>query len=407
MENKHVLHLERELDSLSEELLNCYQEINVLYRVSQDLGTATDLGEIAEVVLDEVLRQIPARRASVMVLDEQGQEMNVIASRGLPPGLGKYFSVRLSDSLVEEVVSKGRSLLVNDLREHPSLLARRKSGDYQTFAMISVPIPIAPIEVEREVIGTINLSDKLGQEEHFNSNDQKLLSALAAQMGIAIKRSYLFKSLERSQHETERAYIYAVYALARAAEAIDEDTGDHILRVGRFARTIAEELGTQEAFRQDIMHFAPMHDVGKTHVHPDILRKPAKLNDEEWRAVKAHCKAGADIIGDAPRLNTAREIAFTHHENWDGTGYPRGLAGEKIPLCGRITKLADVYDALRSPRPYKTALDHEESFCIITEGDGRTEPAHFDPRVLGEFKKVHRKFEEIYEESERRETGHG
>jgi response regulator RpfG family c-di-GMP phosphodiesterase len=196
--------------------------------------------------------------------------------------------------------------------------------------------------------------------------------------------------------ETENALHYTISALARAAEANDEDTGQHILRVNKYAAIIASEMGLPAREVGVIGRSAQMHDVGKVHIHPDILRKPGKLSREEWEIMKTHCEAGARILGDHPHLRMAAEIASTHHERWDGTGYPRGLKGEEIPVSGRICIVADIYDALRSARSYKPAFSHDQTAKIILEGDGRTEPGHFDPRALEAFRRRQCDFEEIY-----------
>jgi len=212
--------------------------------------------------------------------------------------------------------------------------------------------------------------------------------------------SVYYRHISGLIEETEKAFRYTISALARAAEANDEDTGRHILRVNRYAALLAEELGLGAGESDAIGFSAQMHDVGKVHVHPDILRKPGRLTPEEFEKVKGHCEAGARILGDHPRLRMAAEIALTHHEKWDGGGYPRGLEGEEIPLPGRICMIADVYDALRSPRSYKPAFPHEESVRIILEGDGRTEPGHFDPEVLEAFRRRQGDFARIYRELE-------
>lgn len=143
-----------------------------------------------------------------------------------------------------------------------------------------------------------------------------------------------------------------------------------------------------------------MHDVGKIRVPTAILLKPGPLDEAEERVMRLHPEFGEQILGDSPRLSVAREIALTHHENWDGSGYPGGLRGEAIPLAGRIVKLADVYDALRSRRSYKNALTHAEARSVFLNGDERITPrSHFDPRVLETFFRIEHLFERIYESS--------
>lgn len=220
--------------------------------------------------------------------------------------------------------------------------------------------------------------------------DAQVLSALVANIHMFLR------TISSQVREVERAFLYTIGALARAAETHDEDTGDHILRVNLYAEALARSLGCDENFTRVLSYSAQMHDVGKMHVHPDILRKPSRLNEREWEAVKQHTIYGAKILGDDPRLATARELAMSHHEKWDGTGYPKGLSGEQIPLSGRITMMADVYDALRSIRPYKKSFDHQTAVNIIRRGDDRLQPGHFDPRVLEAFLDNQQLFEEIY-----------
>jgi len=219
----------------------------------------------------------------------------------------------------------------------------------------------------------------------------------ASVLNSFVMQSLFMKSLSDQIRETESAFEYTVYALARASEAYDEDTGNHILRVGDYSAIIAESLGMSAKFVEAMRVQATLHDVGKVHVHPDILRKPGKLSDEEWLEVRKHTMHGTKIIGNHQRLIMANKIASSHHERWDGSGYPKGLAGELIHIEGRILNIADQYDALRNRRSYKPALDHVTTYKILSDGDGRTLPGHFDPEVLRIFKKLHNRFEEIYE----------
>jgi len=194
------------------------------------------------------------------------------------------------------------------------------------------------------------------------------------------------------------AFAYTVHSLARASEANDEDTGDHILRVGEYCAIVAERLGNAEQWVQSIKLQATLHDVGKVHIPSNILKKPGELTQEEWIIMRLHTVMGAKIIGDHPKFSIARQIALSHHERWDGSGYPFGVSGEQISLEGRIMNIADQYDALRNARVYKPALDHATTVRIITGGDGRTIPHHFDPRVLKAFVATASLFEVVYEQ---------
>lgn len=197
--------------------------------------------------------------------------------------------------------------------------------------------------------------------------------------------------------EINDAFRYTISALARASEAHDDDTGNHILRVNEYSKIIAEALGLSRKEVDTLHYSAQMHDVGKVMIPAEIIRKPTGLTPEEFDMIKKHTVYGVKILGTSSKLSVAREVALYHHEKYDGSGYPAGLKGDNIPITGRIVMLADIYDALRSKRPYKPPFSHTKAVSIIAEGDGRTNPGQFDPSILAYFKQKAHLFDDIWE----------
>lgn len=210
----------------------------------------------------------------------------------------------------------------------------------------------------------------------------------------------IFANNAASVCENSQLVENMIFALARSSEVNDGATGAHIRRVGDFSALLAEEMGLDDSFVAAIRVQATLHDVGKVHSPAELLGKQGALTEEEHNIIKRHTIYGSEIIGRHPWLGMARNIAVFHHERWDGTGYPFGLRQADIPLESRIVALADQYDALRSIRPYKRPLDHETVCRIILEGDGRTEPSHFDPEVLEAFRWVNHRFGQLYDKYE-------
>ncbi|MBI5015273.1 MAG: HD-GYP domain-containing protein [Deltaproteobacteria bacterium] len=199
--------------------------------------------------------------------------------------------------------------------------------------------------------------------------------------------------------QVEEAFLNLVGALARASEVNDEVTGGHILRVSRHAEALARAAGLGDDEARVIAYSAQLHDVGKIHTPRELLQKPCPLSPQEEALMREHTLQGEKIIGTSPRLAVARRIASGHHENWDGSGYPRGLAGHDIPREARLVKIVDVYEALRSERPYKPSFSHEKACEVLFNGDARIDPGrHFDPQYLELFRRIHAEFQRIHAE---------
>lgn len=217
------------------------------------------------------------------------------------------------------------------------------------------------------------------------------------------KRTYdlqaAMEEIEAAHKEIKESYIETIYRLTLAAEFKDEDTATHIKRISYYCKVLCNLLGQSAEFCETMFYAGPMHDIGKIGIPDNILLKPGKLTPEEFDIIKTHTTIGGRILSNSSSefLAAAEVVALTHHERWDGTGYPRGLKGEDIPLMGRIMNIVDQYDSLRSKRPYKVPFSHEQAFDIIVKGDGRTKPEHFDPRILKTFSDAADEFNRIFE----------
>ncbi len=210
--------------------------------------------------------------------------------------------------------------------------------------------------------------------------------------------------MERQRsRELEAAYYDTMVRLMAAASLRDPELGEHLQRLGAYVELLARWLNVPEEEARRMSAACALHDIGKIGLPEHLMQKPDRLDREEQAAMQRHTLLGGALLEGSPSklIATAREIALYHHENWDGSGYPLGLAGEQIPLSGRLTRLADTYDALRSIRPYKTAFSHDEACRIILEGDDRTLPQHFDPRLLEMLRQNHGELEEVWNRSRR------
>jgi putative two-component system response regulator len=268
-------------------------------------------------------------------------------------------------------------------------------------------------------IGGVDYLTKPFHIEEVDSRISTHLKLRELQVELGRHNHHLQLMVDEQVKEISDAHLATILALAKLVESRDEETGNHIMRVQRYCQALAEGLVKQgtyesiidEVFIKNIFYTSSLHDIGKVAVPDSILLKPGPLTWEEFEIIKIHPivgeKALATVMEKYPNelVRMGMEITGSHHERWDGSGYPRGLAGNAIPLSGRVTMLADQYDALRNARPYKPPFNAAKTYAIITEGDGRTKPCHFDPPVLEAFKSIRSIFEKIYDEFGEAQTG--
>ncbi len=207
-----------------------------------------------------------------------------------------------------------------------------------------------------------------------------VLSRVRTHLSLYDEKKLLDELVAERTLELDKTRLQIIFCLGHAAEYKDNETGMHVIRMSQYSRALALAYGMDRSEAEVFLHAAPMHDIGKIGIPDNILLKPGKLTDDEWQIMSQHPLIGADILGDtnSTLFNMAREISLTHHEKWDGSGYPYGIKGEKISIYGRISAIADVFDALTTERPYKDAWPVEKALELLQRESG----SHFDPVLI-------------------------
>jgi HD-GYP domain-containing protein (c-di-GMP phosphodiesterase class II) len=335
------------------------------------------------------------------------------------------FEVPVSNKTISGYVgATGETVIIDDVYHidaaRPySFNPAYEAKNYKSITMLCFPLK----NYTNHIIGVVQLINRLGPDGKiipFDPHMAHIVAPVARVVGTSIERTDMMDQIrnknkalqnrnkqlaeQRShigtlQEQTEEAFLLSVGLLARAAEIHDEGTGNHIVRTNEYSFFIARHLGMPKDFCDEIHYSAQLHDVGKMSVDQAVLKKKGLLDDKERAEMDRHTSYGHQILCDSPRLQLAAEIALNHHEKWAGGGYPNGLAGTDIPISARIVQIADIYDALRSERPYKAGFSHEQSLDIILNGDDRLDPrVHFDPQLIELFADTHLGFAKIWDD---------
>ncbi len=391
-----------------------------------DDSTTLSTKALAERVLAKCRRLTDAEAGTIFILRGKGAKRHLEAlslqNDAIKPSRKLFVIPVTPASIAGYVATTGDIVFVDDVERMADDVPYRfnrafdlKSG-YRTRSIMCFPLKTP----EGRVIGVVQLINRLQHEtpQPFLRSFAEMIGVVGLLVGRAIERAEALEQIrERNKRLTERnrelkaertrvlqlseetecALMMSVELLARAAEVYDVEIGSHIRRVNEYSYLIAGLAGMDKPFRDEIRWAAALHDVGKMSVDQAVLHKPGKLDEREWVEMRAHTTYGMQILTGHPRLAMSCDIAYCHHEMWAGGGYPRGLAGEEVPISARIVALADVYDALRSVRPYKPAYGHARAVEIMLQGDERMQPeSHFDPKLLALFGKHHERFAELW-----------
>jgi putative nucleotidyltransferase with HDIG domain len=380
-----------EIDSLSGEVVRNYEELTLLWSLSARLGSELNIHKICTILADEVMNICPSRNISIMLdseifshsvtmisgvkqpqIDEPkilNYEKSVLfpeVSIGVHADTATKMTLSKEKGFIGHAFSKKEALTVNDIHTD-----RR----FEPFPYPVKSILIVPLIAEDTVIGAIVASDKLNNEE-FLSKELKLISGIASECALSLKKALLYDEIQSMLFSTAEAFAFAI-------EAKDPYTYGHSKRVSAMAMRMGLHLGLPSDKLNWIKLAALLHDIGKIGTPEDILHKSEKLTPAEMSKIKEHSVIGARMVEHIQRMKEIAQWIYHHHEKYDGSGYPAGIEGNEIPLPARIISIADTFDALTSDRPYRKAFTKEEAIRIMRKSIG----LHFDPFLFRYFER--------------------
>jgi putative nucleotidyltransferase with HDIG domain len=353
------------IEKLNRELHNRVSELTQLYTISEGLNEFMDTPALFDRIARVAQQVTRAQRVSVMVLDRTRCYLRIRSALGVPPEVMATALVKVGEGIAGRVVASGRPIRVSDwIGEQYWTRDRPQSRGYRTHSWLSLPL-----RVGREIFGVINITDKMDGGT-FTRADEQIMLTLVEKAGSKLENQALYEGIYANLVDT-------LTSLVSTIEAKDPYTRQHSQRVTEYAMALAEhmELPTDKI---EMINFAGMlHDIGKIGVNDGILTKPGRLTPEEYNQIKEHPLIGERIVEPLGLLMEERGIIRSHHERWDGRGYPDGLAGEEIPLLARVLAVTDAFDAMTTTRSYRQAMSVEAALSEMMRCCG----TQFDPTI--------------------------
>lgn len=352
------------------------ERLHALVGISENLARLRQLEVLYPLILDEVMRVVPAHRGALLIMDPDGVTRPRAARNNEQPG----GQVDVSQSVVREVVDKGVCIISSDALLDEEIAVSESIMDLDIRAVLCVPI-----QYEQEVLGVL-YTDAPGKDDVFSEEDLHFLSGVGGVAAVAITNARALDQVRSSAVELNRAYLSMLSVMANAIEARDHYTVGHTWRVARFSQAIARRLGWDEKRLAAVEVGGVLHDIGKIGVPDAILSKTAALNDSEFAHMKLHPQIGARMLNDVPSLEYALPYILYHHERYDGRGYPSKLSGKDIPEEARLLGVADCLDAMTSDRPYRKGMPLDVAMAEIQKMAG----TQFDPAMVSALVTAHR-----------------
>jgi PAS domain S-box-containing protein len=351
------------------------EHLRALRNIDMAITASLDLGVTMNVLVEEVVSQLRVDCAAVLLLNPYTLRLEYASSRGFRTEAAKGASIKLGEGLA------GRTALERRTMSFPDLMEAR--GDLTSSGLLEAEGMRSyfgvPLVTKGQVKGVLEIFHRTSREP--DAEWIEFLHSLAGQAAIAIDNATMLQDLQHSRDELIIAYDTTIEGWSRALDYRDKETEGHSRRVTEMTMRIARHMGMSEPELVHVRRGALLHDIGKLGVPDCILLKPDKLNEEEWVIMKRHPEIAYELLSPIHYLKPALDIPYCHHEKWDGTGYPRGLSGEQIPLAARIFAVVDVWDAMNSERPYRHAYPKRDAREHIRSLSG----THFDPRVAEVF----------------------